>query len=100
MKYIKVKFIKAAPKFAYTAGDVGMIDADRAPDLVKGGYVIPLPDEYEPVKNPLPEDLPGRDKLFEAGFDTVKKIKEAGDGLLDAGISKTMLTKIKKYLIQ
>ena len=89
--------MKAAPKYAYSAGDVGEVDAARVADLVTGGYVIPLPDEDEPVINPLPEDLPARDKLFDAGFDSVKKIREAGDSLLDV-VSKTMLTRIKKFL--
>lgn len=77
-----------------------------------GGYIILVPDAEEvkmdisappappePV-NPLPEDMPGRDKLFAAGFDTVDKVKEVsvGDALLDAGVSMAMLKKIKKYL--
>jgi hypothetical protein len=49
--------------------------------------------------NTLPEDLPGREKLFAAGFDTAEKVKEVsgGDSLLDVGISVAMLKKIKKY---
>lgn len=111
---IKVKWVKAHFKYAYVAGDVGYVKADAVESLVAQGYVIPLPDEIkepapapatvlvpEPpvVVNPLPEGLPGREKLFGAGFDSLDKIREAGDGLLDVvGISNSMLKKIKKYL--
>lgn len=113
---IKVKWVKAHFKYAYSAGDVGYVKADVVESLVAQGYVIPLPDEIreiapvpapglEPVPappevvNPLPENLPGREKLFLAGFDSLDKIREAGDGLLDVvGISNSMLKKIKKYL--
>ena len=47
--------------------------------------------------NPLPEDMPGRDKLFEVGYKTIEEVKAIGD-LLDVGVSKQMAGKIKKYL--
>lgn len=102
---IKVKWVKAHFKYAYSAGDVGYVREDAVETLVASGYVIPLPDEIVtpapdpgPPVNPLPEDMPGREKLFAAGFTEVAKVKEAGDGLLDAGISNAMLKKIIKYL--
>jgi hypothetical protein len=101
---VKVKWLKAHPKFAYVAGDVGYVTPEWAEKLLPEGYIIPIPEaeivefKKDPV-NPLPDDLPGRDKLFTAGFDSLEKIKEAGDGLLDVvGISNAMLKKIKKYL--
>jgi hypothetical protein len=110
---IKVKWVKAHFKYSYSAGDVGYVKADVVESLVAGGYVIPLPDEIKEtvsapapapipdapvVVNPLPEDLPGREKLFGAGFDSLEKIREAGDSLLDGGISNAMVKKIGKYL--
>lgn len=76
-----------------------MIDADKAAKMTNEGYVFPLPEPViEAVKvNLLPEDLPGRDKLFSLGFENVEKVREAGDALLDAGFSKSMITKIRKY---
>ena len=102
---IKVKWLKAHSKFAYAAGDVGFVTPGWAEKLLPGGYIIPLPgedtdsadDKKDPV-NDLPADLPGRTKLFEAGFTELAKIKEAGDSLLDIGLSKGTVTKIKNYL--
>jgi hypothetical protein len=110
---VKVKFLKSHPSFAYFAGDVGFITAAWAAKLLDEGYILPIPDavgevvfttvastasETKVIENPLPKDLPGRNKLFAAGFDTLEKIKEAGDSLLDCGISKNIATQIKKYV--
>lgn len=105
---IKVKFLKSHPDFGYFAGDMGMISPEAAEKLLKGGYVLPLPGE-EPASqmpqpnakpvNTLPEDLPEREKLFDAGFTNIQDIKSAGDNLLDVpGISNAKLKKISKYL--
>lgn len=98
IKYVKVLWLKSHWDYAYSAGDNGIVDANRAPVLLKEGYIIPVPDTIEEKVNPLPEDLPGRTTIFNAGFDTLEKIKEAGDSLLDAGISTTTLKKVKAYL--
>lgn len=106
---IKVKWLKAHFKFAYSVGDVGYVTPEWAEKLLAQGYILPIPDaitEYTaaapapaPKVNALPEDLPARDKLFAAGFDTLEKVKEAGDSLLDVvGISNNILKKITKYL--
>jgi hypothetical protein len=100
---IKVKWIKAHFRFAYSAGQIGFVTPENAAMLQKGGYIMILPEEEKEIRvpdkvNPLPEDLPGRDKLFEVGFDSILKIKEAGDSLLDAGISNTTFKKIVSYL--
>jgi len=95
-KFIRVKFLKAASGFAYSAGETGIVLASKVDALLKGGYVMIIPEEEK--ENPLPEDLPGRDKLFEAGFDNIEKIKDVGDGLLETGISKTLYKKIQDYI--
>lgn len=98
IKYVKVKWVKCHWDYAYSAGDNGIVDARRAPELLKGGFIIPIPDMEEEKENPLPADLPGRTALFNAGYETLDKIRASGDSLLDAGISTTTLKKIKKYL--
>jgi hypothetical protein len=96
---IKVKWLKAHWDFAYSEGNIGHVTAEKAAMLLKGGFVIPLPDDEEEEKvNPLPADLPGRGPLFISGFVTLDQVKQAGDSLLDAGISTTTLKKIKTYL--
>jgi hypothetical protein len=98
IKYVKVKWVKAHWDYAISAGDVGIVDALRAPQLLEKGFIIPIPDAEDVKDNPLPEDFPARSVLFNAGFDNLDKIREAGDSLLDAGISNTTLKKVKAYL--
>lgn len=102
---IKVKWLKAHFRFAYTAGDVGYVTPVNAEMLLAGGYILLIPDAEKEIiavpekVNTLPEDLPARDKLFAAGYDTVEKVKDAGDGLLDVvGVSNNILKKITRYL--
>lgn len=118
---IKVKWLKAHYAFGYFAGDVGFVTPEWAEKLLAGGYIILVPEaiktdtpsvklvlQAKPVEPPnpvntLPEDMPGRDKLFATGFTSVDKVKEVavvddGDGLLDVGISVSIVRKIRKYL--
>lgn len=96
---IKVKWLKAHWDYAYSQGDIGYVSADKAAKLLNGGFVMPLPDDEEAEKvNPLPVDLPGRGPLFAVGYETLEALKQAGDSLLDAGISITTLKKITTYL--
>jgi hypothetical protein len=97
-KFIKVLWLKAHFKYAYNTGDNGYVDAEKAPALMREGFIMPIPETEEVKVNPLPEDLPGRTALFHTGFDTMAKIRAAGDSILDAGISNTTLKKIKTYL--
>jgi hypothetical protein len=97
-KYINVRWLKAHWAYAYSAGQNGIVDANVAPVLLKGGFILPLPDEDDGSKpNPLPADFPAKDKLFDNGFDTVEKVQQAGPGLQDIGISKAMIKKILAY---
>ena len=104
MAWIKVKWLKAHWDYAYFAGEIGKITSDRAAKLMEQGFILPLPDD-DPLKEPteqkvntLPSDMPGRTLLFDVGYDTLEKVREAGDTLLDDGISKTTYRNIKKYL--
>jgi hypothetical protein len=98
-KTIKVKFNKAHPKLAYFTGDVAKITAHTVSKykLLEKGYVINLPDD-EGDLNTLPEDLPSRDILFEAGYDTIEKIKKAGESLTDVkGVGKGTLKQLETW---
>jgi hypothetical protein len=101
---IKVYWVKAHPKFAYAEGMTGEIMEAKFDELFKGGFIIPIPGTEPEVpaaaaedKNTLPEDMPCREKLFEAGYKSVEEVR-AIDDLLDVGVSKAMAGKIKKYL--
>lgn len=96
--YIKVKWVKPHPKYAYFTGDVGSVKADKVKELLDKGYIIPVPSQEDEKKNPLPEDLPARDILFDAGFDTAEKVKEAGESLSDVkGIGRGTLKQLAEY---
>lgn len=99
MKYIKVKFLKAHPEFAYSKGDIGSVTEDNAARLLNSGHIILLPeDSDEGVNNTLPEDFPARDILFAEGFDTAEKVKEAGVSITDvSGIGKGTYKQIVAY---
>lgn len=95
----KVKFRKSHPDFAYFANDIACLSSDHVAKLVNEGFVIILPnDEEDEEENPLPKNLPARNVLFSAGYKDVKKIRESGDSILDAGISMPTLKKVKKFL--
>ena len=97
MQFIKVKFRKSHPEFAYYAGDIGSVTEESAAKLLESGHIILLPeDEIEEKENTLPEDLPGRDKLFAAGFGTIESVKEAGESVSDV-LNKTELKKLNTY---
>ena len=97
-KLVNIKFLKPHPAYAYFTGDTGKINADKAAKLIKDGYIIIAP-EKDDINNPLPEDLPARDILFENGFDTVEKVKQAGESILDiSGIGKGTLKQLETYL--
>lgn len=70
--------------------------------LYNAGYLIILPDEATDVLtnvNPLPAELPGREILFEEGFTSLDKIKEAGESLkLIKGIKQKMYTMIMAFI--
>lgn len=99
MQYIKVKFLKSHPEFAYFKGDVGEITEDNAARLLESGHIIILPEgSGEGDENTLPEDLPARDILFAEGFDTAEKVKEAGESITDIkGIGKATYKQIVAY---
>lgn len=99
MKYIKVKFLKAHPEFSYSAGNVGIVEDEKAAQLLNKGYIMLLPDDSnEGADNTLPEDFPARDILFAEGFDTALAVKGAGEAITDVkGIGKGTYKQIVAY---
>jgi len=60
-KYIDVLWIKAHPRYAYSAGQKGIVIAEAAPELIRDGFVIPL-NEKEQFSKSSPEKKKGRPK--------------------------------------
>jgi len=108
MARVRVKWLKKHQDYGYFADAVGEVEADRATELYKKGYLIILPDgnkeaaEAAPAAeavNLFPDDMPTRDILFAEGFRTYAQIKEAGESLkLIKGIKQKMLTAIMEYI--
>lgn len=94
----KVKFIRSHHEFAYSAGDIGLVENEKAAQLLNSGYIIILPEDEEDEINPLPEDFPARDILFTEGYEDVEKIKSTGESLIDIkGIGKGTLKQIEQW---
>ena len=83
METLHIQFLKSHPDYAYFEGDFAELPSDDVADMVKSGHVILFPGEKEKTENPLPEDLPCRDILFENGFETIEAINAAGEGLCE-----------------
>lgn len=98
-KLITVTFLKSHGRYAYFAGDNGQVRESELEELQNGGFVKYYPgDDGNGNENPLPEDLPARDLLFENGFKTLEDAKKAGETLLDIkGIGKATLKEILEY---
>jgi len=99
METLKIQWLKSHPDFAYFKGDNAELTADKVAELTVSGHVILFPGVAEKEVNPLPEDLPSRELLFENGFLTIDQIKEAGEGLKEIkGIGKKSFEDITAYL--
>ena len=102
MAKVNVLWRKKHHEYGYFAGTNGVIEAAAAADLYKKGYLIILPDEAAAGLtnvNPLPAELPGREILFEEGFTSLEKIKEAGESLKQIkGIKQKMFSMIMAFI--
>ncbi len=98
MGLVTVKIKKPKKGWAYHGGEVAELPAEAAKELIDGGYAIMAP-ATEGDENPLPEDLPSRDLLFENGLETIEQIIEAKEALTDiTGIGGTIAKKIVDYI--
>jgi hypothetical protein len=99
MEKVRVQWLKSHPEFSYFAGDNSTLPADKAAILSKSGHINIFPGVEDKDVNTLPEDLPCREILFAAGFDSVEKVKEAGESLIDIkGIGKTSVKNILDFI--
>lgn len=102
MAKVNVKWRKKHHMYGYFEGAIGTVDAAAAAALYRDGYLIILPDEAAEVGaniNPLPEDLPGREILYEEGFTSLESIKTAGESLkLIKGIKQKMYSMIMAFI--
>jgi hypothetical protein len=92
---VRVKFIRSGAPYglAYSAGATGVpLDTKRADALVESGVV-----EILPSFNDLPDDLPGKSKLIDIGFETIDQVKGAELSILP-GITKALAKKIHQYI--
>ncbi len=104
---VNVVFRTPHPDYGYFAGQSGKIDAVKAQKLLQEGYIIIAPEKEDSgipptdpleVINPLPPDFPARIILFEAGFDTIDKVLQAGESLTDIkGIGKGTIRQIDNW---
>lgn len=95
-----VKFLRPVGGMAYFDGDVADLNSSVAAPLIAQGFCIMIPDtEYEPV-NPLPEDLPFREKLYNEGYDSIGMLKNAPVKSLESikGVGKKGAEKVITYL--
>jgi hypothetical protein len=93
---IHVQFLKkGAPfGFAYMAGQTGSIlDFKQAKELESLGIlkIIDPPSD-------LPEDIPGRKFMIEAGYYSINDLKKVEDFTEIPGITKTINKRIKEYI--
>ena len=99
METLKIKWRKPHPGYAYFVGDTSELDADQVAELTESGHVILFPGVDEKEENPLPEDLPCREMLFENGFLTLDQVKATGEGLKEIkGIGKKSFEEIAAFL--
>ena len=93
-----VKFLRPVYGMAYFGFETADIPDDKAAKLVSEGAAIMIP-ETEGTENNLPEGLPFREVLYNAGFDTVTDILNAADTLTGIkGITSASAKKILAFL--
>ena len=96
---MKIKFLRPVAGFAYFENDItDALPDEKAAGLVAKGYAILIP-ETEGEQNKLPDDLPGREQLYDGGLETIEDVKNALPTITDIkGIGKKTAEAIKKYL--
>jgi len=96
---LNIKWLKPHQKYAYFEGDISELEADQVAELTESGHVIYFPGVVAKEENPLPEDLPCRELLFENGFISIDQIRSTGESLKDIkGIANKTFAAITAYL--
>lgn len=93
-----ITFRHSVKGLGYFGGDTAELPDDLASDLVKGGAAVLVPETDDGEKNPLPEDLPMRNLLWENGYESVEQILDASETLTDIkGIGPSSADRIVQY---
>ena len=87
----KLHFKRTPPGTGYHAGQVVSVPADIADKMVAGGYA----GEPTPV---LPNDMPGRDALIAAGYESIDQVDAVKDLTKITGIGKATAEQLSEYL--
>jgi Xaa-Pro aminopeptidase len=93
MKNITVIFTKSPNSFnlGYGVGETGEFDEKQAKELFRAGVAEPVEAE-----DALPEDLPGRKQILNAGL-SLEELKEVKDFTEIKGITKAIAEKLTEY---
>lgn len=96
---MKIKIRYPVAGFAYFGNEiVDNLPDEKAAYLVEIGAAIIIP-ETEGTPNKLPDDIPAREILFNAGLETLTDVTNALETLTDIkGIGKKTASDIKKYI--
>ena len=94
---MKIKFLIPVQGFAYFENDIAEIADAAGAMLVSKGYAVIIPETEGPVNN-LPIDMPYRQLLFNAGFETVEDILLSRNALADYGLKKPAIEKIINFI--
>lgn len=98
---MKIKFTKIAVPIGYAYGADTELECNSATgkEFIELGYAI----ELESNSSNLPEDLPARDVLIDAGIESMEALKEIAtpEGLIAIkGIGKKLAESIINYLAE
>lgn len=94
----RVEFIRPRQGYGYFAGDIASLPDEKVKKLLDEGYVR-LSDTPEVIESDLPEDLPARQALIDAGLINKKDVLAAAETLTDVkGLGKSTAEKIVAQL--
>lgn len=91
MANVKLHFIKNAPRTAYYRNRTYTVPEDRGRHFVASGFA-----HY--ADNKLPDDVPNKEALVNAGIESIEAIRQITDLTEIKGIGKASAEKIKDYL--
>lgn len=91
MEYIKIQFLNVPKRAGYFAGRTYLVPKKKAQSYVSQGYAVM-------AEMPLPDDFPHRERLIQAGLDTVQSVRDEADLTRIDRIGKKAADEIETYL--
>lgn len=88
---IKIQFLAIPPKSAYFAGRTYEVPERMAKSYIAQGFAVH-------TAKPLPADFPYRDRLIEAGLDTIEAVRDEQELTSINRIGKKAETEIIDFL--